>query len=863
MDQIPFQFRDILARYVKRSGYTAGQLSKLSAIPKMTILNWLEGRVKKPRVRHDLLKLATVLHLSETEATMLLRAAGQPTIAELLLADNQEERELLAPWAAAMRQQPTQAPFQVIADLPYFVGREQELRALREALLAGQHVTIYSVQGMGGVGKTTLAAHIAYQLRPHFPDGVLWARVDAADPLSILRAFAHAYGHDVSMHQDLESRSQAVRAILADKRALIVLDNVWGSAEVEPLVPPTGACAVIVTTRRHDLAATRGARRFGLTPFDRERREALDLFDRMLGPERAQREQAQLAAVADALGHLPLAIAIVAGRMVYEPGWTAAAMLERVRQEQSRLNELVYEDQSVRLSYNLSYAALPPDQQQFFAALGTFGGEDFSPEAAAFVAGVPRDTALDQLRKLYGLSLVQQGRPGRYQLHPLLRDYAREHLHDGTALARMVEFFAGFVEAHGRDYDRLDLESGNIIAALETAAERSMGALLIRSANAFYPFLEVRGMYELAEAQLQRARAAAETLGDQVGGSNILHNQGRIAERRGDYARAEAQHQEGLVLARAVSHREWISALLTELGLVLSHQGKYDQAEAHWQEGLALARAIDDRERIVILLTALGVGARRQGNIMQAEAYWQEGLALARSIGFHESMSLLLSNLGGIAGQRGDYRQAEALLREGLTLARLIGHRERMILLLSNLGLVAHKLNDYGKAEARLQEALALARAIGHRERLGMLLANLAEIAAQRGADADAEAYFQEGLELARAIGNKWLMSVLLHEWGAFHFKRERLASAGEAFDAALEIAQAAGLQEYEARALYSLAQVAAAQRGFDAALRQGQESLAIFEATGHPKATEVAEWLRALPSAQDNATNQRIVGAV
>ena len=73
------------------------------------------------------------------------------------------------------------------------------------------------------------------------------------------------------------------------KRALIVLDNVWGSAEVEPLVPPTGACAVIVTTRRHDLAVTRGARRFGLTPFDRERREALDLFGRMLGPERAQR----------------------------------------------------------------------------------------------------------------------------------------------------------------------------------------------------------------------------------------------------------------------------------------------------------------------------------------------------------------------------------------------------------------------------------------------------------------------------------------------------------------------------------------------------------------------------------------------
>lgn len=51
---------------------------------------------------------------------------------------------------------------------------------------------------MAGAGKTTLAAHLAYQLRPHFPDGILWARVDISDPMSILSTFANAYGVDAS-----------------------------------------------------------------------------------------------------------------------------------------------------------------------------------------------------------------------------------------------------------------------------------------------------------------------------------------------------------------------------------------------------------------------------------------------------------------------------------------------------------------------------------------------------------------------------------------------------------------------------------------------------------------------------------------
>jgi predicted ATPase len=133
--------------------------------------------------------------------------------------------------AATIQQRLARSPFQVIADLPHFAGRKHEIAALKQALLAAPPVSLCSLHGMAGVGKTALATHLAYQLRPYFPDGVLWARLDNADTLSILSSFARTYGVDVADYKNLESRSRVVRELLAPKRVLIILDNVETSEQ--------------------------------------------------------------------------------------------------------------------------------------------------------------------------------------------------------------------------------------------------------------------------------------------------------------------------------------------------------------------------------------------------------------------------------------------------------------------------------------------------------------------------------------------------------------------------------------------------------------------------------------------------------
>jgi|GEM_PF-827557 tetratricopeptide (TPR) repeat protein/transcriptional regulator with XRE-family HTH domain len=831
---------DVLTRFVSRAGYTSGQLARLTGIPKATIVNWMEGRVKRPRGSEDLLRLAAILHLDEIDATELLQAAGHPSIAELreqalrgsaapgtanlgsgVQKSAGELTALLAPWKKQRETRPEHVPFQAIADLPHFVGREQLRQELSSALLAGEHSGIYTLQGMGGVGKTALAAHLAYELRPHFPDGILWARVDTSDTMSILSTFGRAYGHDVSQYTDLDSRSRVVRDLLADKRALMVLDNVESSEQMIPLLPPSGTCAVLITTRRRHLAITRGAQHFLLSPFNEAGNEALRLFAKVLGAERSAAEEASLQAIAGLLGHLPLAVDVVASRLAYEPGWSAADFLRRLRQEQRRLRELTFEQQSVRVSIQLSYQALLPAEQAFFSALGIFPGQDFSVPAAAHVAfGRGSDSAgeetqmdaEDLLRQLFGLSLVRRARPGRYRLHPLLRDFARTQIDDPRIVRRMVAYFVAFVAQHRRDFQALDQEYDNILGALAAAQENQLNPFFVNGVTAFYHFLEARGQYEVAESLLAAARQVAEEQADVPNRVFILRCQGRIAERRADYNRAEQYFEAGLQLARRVA-------------------------------GASTENPVGNGV-ISDLLRALGVLAARRGDYGLAEAYYQEGLLLARQLAPGDTLGQLLRGLGVEAFSRNDYTRAEALIEEGLALPYAGGDQERQGALLWALGLLAADQGNLSDAEGYLQQSAALARELGQLERLTQVQRDLGIIAREQHDLPQATVYLREGLAVARALGHTWRINRILIELGGLCLAMGETEEAEAAFEEVLQIAREAGSQVMTAHALFGLAQVAAGKNDPATAQRTGRAALALFQQIGHHQAGDVQDWL-------------------
>lgn len=713
------------------------------------------------------------------------------------------------------------APFQAIADIPYFVGRERELQDLKTALLAGHYSAICSVQGMGGVGKTALAAHAAYQLRPEFPDGVLWARLDTSDVMSILATFAQAYDCDVSQYTDLDSRSRVVRNILAHRRVLIVLDNVESNEQIQPLLPPTtGSCAVIVTTRYTNLPAMLGAHWINIGPFDKEKQEAFDLFARVLGVESVQSERSVYGEIADLLGHLPLAIAIAAGRIAHEPSGSAAKFLDVLRAEKTRLGELVFGDWSVRLSFGISYDRLVPDLRQFYMALGAFSGEDFDAEAAAHVAGRSLSEAHEMLKELYGLSLVQFGRAGRYRLHPLLRDYAREKMDAGDAFVRMAEYYDTVLdtarklyeqgaEALKRGLELFDLERENIQAGQAWAeahlSEDSAAALCCR-----YP-ISGGSLLRLRQRPTDRIRwckaglSAARRLKKRSVEGEHLAALGLAYNELGEVRTAVEYLNQALSVFDEIGNEQGECGVLSSLGLTYVRLGQFQPATSHLKKSLVIARKIGNRREEGDALGNLAIVYKNQGKFDHAIRYHKQALAVARETGDRVGEVATLNDLGSAHLEAGRPRPAVEYYEEALTINREIGYRRVESDLLGNLGWAYACLGRYDRAIEYYQQALGIDREIENRFGEGITLNNLGGAYTDSGKPNEAIEFHEQALAIARDVGDRVGEADALIGLGSAYQSLAQIERAIDLYHAASVICREVGYQQGEGLQLMNL----------------------------------------------------------
>ncbi len=333
-------------------------------------------------------------------------------------------------------------PAQLPADVADFTGRDHQVRHMVELLSgAGDNgdsgaVRIALVAGSGGLGKTSLAVHAAHRVRGSFPDGQLY--VDLLGPTphplpasEVLARFLRDLGVDgreIPVGED--ERAARYRTILAGRRVLIVLDNAHDAAQVRSLLPGTSSCAVLVTTRNRmaDLASTKLV---DLDVLDDD--EALTLFTRVVGDERAAAEPEATAELLLACAGLPLAIRICAARLATRSGWTISAMANRLRDTHRRLDEMQVGDLAVRASFQVSFASLPASAQpdgvdpaRAFCLLGLWHGPTISSVAAAALFGATEDLASETLEVLVDAHLLESTSPDRYKLHDLLRVYSSE-----------------------------------------------------------------------------------------------------------------------------------------------------------------------------------------------------------------------------------------------------------------------------------------------------------------------------------------------------------------------------------------------------------------------------------------------------
>lgn len=747
--QDPFCFADIVGYYLRSYGYTPGQLATLSKLPKSTIVNWIDGRVKRPREWQQVLQLGRAMRLTSTEVNKLLAAIGYPTLQELTrLNTSLEEQQLLTFWQeSSPLLNVRRTPFQAIPDLPYFVGRHDLIADLSRVLSTSHHKTCYLLHGMGGVGKTALAARLAYLCRANFPDGVLWVRVDTSEPMVALHTIAQAYGQDIQEYNTLDDRSRVVRDLLATKKALMVLDNAQTSEQIRPFLPPTGPCAVLITSRRQDLLVLTGAKRWHVPPFAPADPANQDIFAYLLGESAVSKTADTFRHMAHLLGGLPLALAIVASRLAYEPGWSPIAFSQRLEQTHRRLHELTHEEQSIRISFETSFMLLSEPEQQFFAALSLLG-DDFSAQAAAEVTNLPIEETQDFLRHLFRLSLVQVAQPSRFTLHPLLRDFAREQaatVHDLSQWeARYVTYFSRYAQENSADFPALQIEQANILTALEIPTTQKYQQALVEGAKSIAPYLLATGLYPIAASLLERAIAVAQEADYQIDMYILLarvtnqqqksqttyhhletalhltqpstHRRAAVLTELGVWAACKHESEiafdyfkQALQLARQYKYTDLLPTLLIELGGQFLYRGALTEAEEYYTEAMAVAQTLKDTKSIILLHKSLGTLAIFQNNEAQAKHQFRQGLDLARSTLHHSTVLFLANDLGALALKTAEFDAARPLLEEAYLLAQQFGNTTWLCLTGYNLGLLMKLTGEHDKGKQHLQHALITA----------------------------------------------------------------------------------------------------------------------------------------------------------
>lgn len=852
---------DLLGKHLQRTHTSVNRLAILSSVPQRTIANWLNGYVRKPHQWQSIAKVALALHLTKTETNALLYASGHPPLSELLSGVvTHSDRSILENF------QPPDShiqfsPFLAIPDIPTFVGRSLELEEFTRTLSNEGRAIICGIRGMGGVGKTTLAAHLAYQLRSEFPDGVLWARLDTSDSLSILSAFADAYGKDVSYYKDVESRASVVRNLLGGKRALIVLDNAETSEQVRPLLPPsTGTCAVIVTTR-HDLSILDGGKQKFLEPFDAVKGESVQLFEHYLGQEFVFRYRAFLVEISTLVGHLPMALAIIAGWLANSMSYrlesnydsnSVVTLLDLLRASNNRLSLLKREDQEVRLTFDISYFALSTFQQELFSTLGIFGGEDFSLEAVAYLIDKNHAEVESELNRLRSLSLIQESRIRRWRLHPLIKDYAREKLISGDRLGSIVEKFLlmyrRVIKGEWNLAGSLDTEMPNIRFAIDQAFMLQLCQPLIETAQLIFPTLFNGAWYSLGQSVLGQALNAARALGDRKAEIFFLKGLSLLQLGLGNTRSAQENLNRSLRLAQSENYEEDVADILIQLGKVEHDMGNRRQAQTYFTRSLALARKIKSSNLIGRNLNNLATGLIADARYEEAEKILCEALEISRVPKNGVSAHKILTNLGEISWYLRDIEQANVFWQDALALARAGAYRAGTAALLSSIAGYHAVRKEWGKAMQVSEDAIQLAMEIQSPRVESIARSELGDILRKQNKLDAALEQLIKAEQLAIEANDLERQGIVLRYQGLLYFDYGRLEQASTALTTALEVAKKIDHRMMLADTHYLQAKVLFASGNYEGAKLLVGEGLGIYQNLGlTQQADELLAWMKTL----------------
>jgi len=336
-------------------------------------------------------------------------------------------------------------PWQLPPEVPQFVGRHQQLAQLDEIMVAQDRpAPIVIVDGPAGAGKTALTVRWAYRSRNAFPDGALYVNLkgygpdEPLDPAAALTTLLREVQPATECPpRDIGTCSSLFRSAMAGRRMLVVLDNAASADQLRPLLPGANNIALITSRNQlRGLVAREGAKRVRLDRFGED--DATCLLCTLVGEQGCGAESEVVRELARLCGGLPLALRIVAERVVRSPQSPLAELVTALQDDGIRLDALSCGDASTDLQTVLSwsYRTIPADAARLLHLLGRRREPMIDVRVAAELLSVSFRTAGRLLDMLAEANLLRQCVPGLFELDQLVGELAARQLTTGEGDTR-------------------------------------------------------------------------------------------------------------------------------------------------------------------------------------------------------------------------------------------------------------------------------------------------------------------------------------------------------------------------------------------------------------------------------------------
>jgi predicted ATPase/DNA-binding CsgD family transcriptional regulator len=650
-----------------------------------------------------------------------------------------------------------------------FIGREHELAELN-MLLEQPETRLITILGPGGMGKTRLALEAAHRQIENFDDGVFFvplASLHSAEGVITAVADAIDYkipsdGYDPKLH---------LMDYLLDKQVLLILDNFEHLIDSSPLIHEMLEAAPrlqIVTTSRERLNMS-GETIFNLAGMDfpETLEEALDSSAVQLFTQRARRVRPDFQVQNEDLPYIVSICRLVQGMplgILLAAAWLEVISLSEIADEINRsfdfltteMRDVPERQRSIRAVFLHSWGMLKETERAVFARLSIFRS-GFTRSAAQAVA----NASLRDLTGLANKSLLSRTPEGRYEIHDLLRQYAREQLEllgESQAVRQAhSHYFANFLHEREADLkgrrqlpalDEIEAEFENIVLAVDWAVSHQRHEIVHQMVESLYWFgfirretkeILLRALEQLApksgetphavygrllartwpyvpdpRQNVEEALAIARQYDDILGIAISLQTLGWLTyDRDHNYAGAIYLYEQSLEYYQQLDNHFAMADVYTNLGLCRTRLEQLSEAILFYRKGLELSREVGDRVRTAAALSLLAENALLKGLYTVAELSYQEATLLTREMVTIWGIVWNTAQLGVMALLRGDLARAQKIADECMLLVKNMPYMRDKVPALVLMGLVRVIGEDYVGAELFFTQEKATESAYG------------------------------------------------------------------------------------------------------------------------------------------------------